>query len=250
MKNTGRLRAGPAVPTLFALAAFVVFIGLGTWQIQRKAWKEGLIHGLEQRLSAAPIDLPSRESWTRLDKEEDEFRRVKFSAAFVSGEEALVYTSGSAFRSDVSGPGYWVLAPARLAAGGLVVVNRGFVPDGRQDPRSRPEGETTGAIDLIGVLRWPEQRGVFTPKDEPERNLWFVRDPAAIAASKGWGEVAPFYVELEGPQPPGGLPRSGALKPNLRNEHLQYAITWYGLAVVVAVMFALWLRGRRVTYLD
>jgi surfeit locus 1 family protein len=141
-----------------------------------------------------------------------------------------------------------VLAPARLAAGGLVVVNRGFVPEGRRDPRSRPEGETTGAIDLIGVLRWPEQRGVFAPKDEPERNLWFVRDPAAIAAAKGWGEVAPFYVELEGPQPPGGLPRAGALKPNLRNEHLQYAITWYGLAVVVAVMFSFWLRSHRVTH--
>jgi surfeit locus 1 family protein len=248
VKDTGRLRAGRAVPTLFALAAFVIFIGLGTWQIQRKAWKEGLIHSLEQRLSAAPIDLPPRQSWTRLDPEEDEFRRVKLSAAFVSGEEALVYTSGSALRSDVSGPGYWVLAPARLAAGGLVVVNRGFVPEGRRDPRSRPEGETTGAIDLIGVLRWPEQRGVFAPKDEPERNLWFVRDPAAIAAAKGWGEVAPFYVELEGPQPPGGLPRAGALKPNLRNEHLQYAITWYGLAVVVAVMFSFWLRSHRVTH--
>ncbi len=249
MKDTpaGRLRAGRAVPTLFALAALVVFTGLGTWQVQRKAWKEALIHTLEQRLSAAPVDLPPRQRWARLDPEEDEFRRVKFSAAFVSGEQALVYTSGSTFRSDVSGPGYWVLAPAQLATGGVVVVNRGFVPEGRQDRRSRAEDETTGAIELIGVTRWPEQRGVFAPKDEPERNLWFVRDPAAIAASKGWGDVAPFYVELEGPQPPGGLPRAGALRANLRNEHLQYAITWYGLAVVVVVMFALWLRGRRVT---
>jgi cytochrome oxidase assembly protein ShyY1 len=66
-----------------------------------------------------------------------------------------------------------------------------------------------------------------------------------MAAAKGWGDVAPFFVELEGPRPPGGLPQPGALKANLRNEHLQYAITWYGLAIVVAVMFVLWLYSRR-----
>jgi cytochrome oxidase assembly protein ShyY1 len=93
------------------------------------------------------------------------------------------------------------------------------------------------------VLRWPESRGAFSPKDDPDRNIWFVRDPVAIAAAKSWGEVAPFFVELESPQPSGGLPRPGALKVNLRNEHLQYAITWYGLALVVVVMFGFWFSG-------
>jgi cytochrome oxidase assembly protein ShyY1 len=94
------------------------------------------------------------------------------------------------------------------------------------------------------VLRWPESRRAFSPKDDPDRNIWFVRDPVAIAAAKSWGEVAPFFVELESPQPSGGLPRPGALKVNLRNEHLQYAITWYGLALVVVVMFGFWFGGR------
>ena len=93
------------MPALFALVAITIFIGLGSWQLQRKAWKEALIQALEQRLSAAPADLPPRERWTRLDRANDEFRRVKFSAAFVPGAEALVYTSGSTLRSDVSGPG-------------------------------------------------------------------------------------------------------------------------------------------------
>ena len=239
-----RLRAGLAVPALFALAAFVTFVGLGTWQVQRKAWKEALIASLEQRLSAAPVDLPPRERWGQLDPATDEFRHVKFSAAFVPGAEALVYAGSSALRGDVSGSGYWVLAPARLPAGGLVVVNRGFVPEGRQDPATRSGGEIAGNSELVGVIRWPEPRGTFSPKDEPERNLWFVRDPVAIASAKGWGGAAPFFIELESPQPPGGLPRAGALKVNLRNEHLQYAITWYGLAVVVVVMFAFWLRAR------
>ena len=94
-------------------------------------------------------------------------------------------------------------------------------------------------------MRWPERRGWFVPADSPGQNVWFLRDHVAIAAAKGWGEVAPFFIELEAPQPPGGLPRASALKVNLRNEHLQYAITWYGLAVALTVMFLFWLRGRR-----
>ena len=239
-----RLRSGLAVPAIFALVATAIFVGLGTWQLQRKAWKEALIETLEQRLSAPPGDLPPRERWASLSAANDEFCRVKFSAAFVPGAEALVYTSGSALRSDVSGSGYWVFAPAQLTSGGIVVVNRGFVPEGRQDPVTRAAGAPTGHADLVGVMRWPESRGAFSPKDDPDRNIWFVRDPVAIAAAKSWGEVAPFFIELESPQPPGGLPRPGALKVKLRDEHLQYAITWYGLALVVVVMFGFWFSSR------
>jgi surfeit locus 1 family protein len=242
-----RLRTGLAVPTIFALVAIAAFVGLGTWQFQRKAWKEALIGELEQRLATAPAGLPRREQWPKLEQAQDEFRRVMFSATFVPGAEALVYTSGSALRSDASGPGYWVFAPARLSCGDVVVVNRGFVPEGRQDPASRPGGQLAGPVEMVGAMRWPEPRSMFAPADDPGRNLWFVRDQVAIAAGKGWGEVAPFFVELESPQPPGGLPHPDALKANLRNEHLQYAITWYGLAAVVAVMFVLWVRARRRT---
>jgi surfeit locus 1 family protein len=244
VSNAPAGRPGLVVPSLVALAALVLFVALGTWQVQRKAWKEGLIDTLERRLAATPAALPPRAQWAMLDQARDEFRRVKFSAAFVSGAEARVYASASALRSDVSGQGYWIFAPARTSSGALVVVNRGFVPEGRQDPSTRAAGEVAGPIELIGAIRWPERRGTFSPADEPERNLWFVRDQRAMAAAKGWGEVAPFFVEMEAPEPPGGLPHPDALKVNLRNEHLQYAITWYGLAVVVLVMFAFWLRGR------
>jgi surfeit locus 1 family protein len=239
-----RLRGSLVLPALFAAAAFATFIGLGTWQIQRKAWKESLIGTLGARLSASPIALPPRDRWPDLNPAADEFLRVRFSGAFIPGEEALVYTSGSAFRPDVSGPGYWVFAPARLESGGVVVVNRGFVPEGRRDSAGRADGAMAGPLQMVGVLRWPETAAWFAPKPDPGRNLWFVRDPLAIAATKGWPGVAPFFVELESPQPPGGLPRAGPLKASLRNEHLQYALTWYALAVVVVVMFAFWLYGR------
>ncbi len=242
-----RLRSGLAVPSVFVLVALVALVALGTWQIQRKAWKEAMIDTLQQRLFAPTTALPPRERWDGLDPSEHEFHRVKFSAVFAPDEEALVYAGGSALRSDVSGLGYWVFAPARSEAGATIVVNRGFVPEGRRDPATRGAGGRSEAIDLIGAMRWPERRGWFVPADSPGQNVWFLRDHVAIAAAKGWGEVAPFFVELEAPQPPGGLPRASALRVNLRNEHLQYAITWYGLAVALTVMFLFWLRDRRAT---
>jgi surfeit locus 1 family protein len=155
----------------------------------------------------------------------------------------LVYAAASAFRPDASGPGYWVFTPARLAGNRVVVVNRGFVPEGRREVVTRAVGEIRGPVEIVGVMRWPESRSWFSPADDPHNNLWFTRDPLAIAAAKGLPAVAPFYVEQESPEPPGGLPRPGKIVPNLRNEHLQYALTWFGLALVLAVAFGFWAFG-------
>jgi surfeit locus 1 family protein len=246
--NGGDASRGPrtsaAVPAILMLIVLAGLIGLGNWQLDRKVWKEALIAKLTQRLAAAPSELPPPQRWTNLNPAEDEFRRVRFMAEFVPGEEALVFTSGSAFRPDVSGPGYWVFAPARLPGGGLVVVNRGFVPEGRQDPAARAAGEAGAPLDMVGVMRWPESPGWFTPESDPVHNLWFLRDQHLIAGAKNWGEAAPFFIDLEGPQPPGGLPRPGPLQVNLPDNHLQYAMTWYGLAAVLAIAFAFWLRSR------
>jgi surfeit locus 1 family protein len=232
---------GPGIAVLIVLAGLVA---LGNWQLDRKAWKEGLIATLGQRVSAAPAELPAPEAWPSLDPAVDEYRRVRFAAELLPNEEALVYTSGSAFRPDVTGPGYWAFAPARLPGGGLIVVDRGFVPEGRQDKATRVAGEVAARLDMVGVMRWPESAGWFLPQADPSHNLWFVRDPKAIAQAKNWGEVAPFFIELESPQPPGGLPRPGPLKVELPNDHLQYAMTWFGLAAVLAISFAFWLRSR------
>jgi surfeit locus 1 family protein len=226
-----------------ALLAFAVLIGLGTWQLERKAWKEGLIAALNERVSAPPAALPAPAAWSGLDEAREEYRRVTFSAAFDHGDEALVYAAASAFRPDVSGPGYWVFTPARLAGGARLIVNRGFVPEARRDPASRAEGQIAGPVAITGALRWPEPRSLFSPADEPRNNLWFVRDPLAIAAAKGIGAVAPFYVEQEAPVPPGGLPQPGKIAVTLRNAHLQYAVTWFGLALVLLVMFVVWARA-------
>lgn len=210
-------RAGIVVFVVLALAAFVVFIGLGTWQLQRKAWKEALIDTLDNRLAARPIALPARAQWASLDPADDEFHRVAFRAEFLRGKEGRVYTGGSGLREDIKGPGYFAFAPARLADGSVVVIDRGYVPNPHPDASVAPIGLPDGAVEIVGVLRWPEAPGWFVTAHSVTEDLWFVRDHLAMAASYGWGEVAPFYIDQEAPTPAGGLPRPGRLKVNLRN---------------------------------
>jgi surfeit locus 1 family protein len=135
--------------------------------------------------------------------------------------------------------------PARLVDGSIVVVNRGFVPEGRQNPNTRLQGQLSGAIDIVGVMRWPEAPGLFQPTDDVAHDLFFGRDQGAIAAAKGWGPVAPFYVEQEAPPAPGGWPEVGRLQPILPNNHLQYALTWYALAVILVAVFGFRVLDRR-----
>jgi surfeit locus 1 family protein len=239
-----RRRGGAFEATVFAVAGVAILIELGIWQLDRRVWKENMLLTLNTRLARAPENLSPRASWPRLVPEGNEYTRVIFPAEFLDGEEALVYTSGSAFRPDVQGPGYWVFSPARLAGGSVVLVNRGFVPPERKDPATRRDGAPHGTIDIVGVMRWPEPRGLFTPADEPQNNLWYVRDPQAIAAAKKWASAAPFYIEQESPVPPGGLPLAGKLAVNLPNNHLGYAITWFGLALALAGVYLTWLVRR------
>jgi surfeit locus 1 family protein len=233
-------RRGLIIPSIVALVALAILLGLGFWQLERKAWKESLIATLTERLAGAPAALPRREAWAQLDSDSDEFRRVTFTAEFLQAQEALIYSAGSALRPDVSGVGYWVMTPARLPDGSTIMVNRGFVPEARKSTDTRREGQVAGPVEIIGVMRWPEARGAFTPADNPGGNLWFARDPAAIAATKGVGPVAPFYIEQEAPSPPGGLPKVGTLRINLPNNHLSYAVTWFGLALVLCGVFLVW----------
>jgi surfeit locus 1 family protein len=231
------------LPLAFTLSALGLLIGLGTWQLERKAWKESLIETVNARLAAPPLDLPAPSEWGRLNQADAEYRRVKLRPDFQHDQEGLVQASKSAFRNDVSGIGYWVFTPSRVMDK-RVLVNRGFVPESRRDPATRSEGQVAG-VEITGVLRWPETRNWFTPSDEPARSRFYARDPAAIARGKGWENVAPFYIEQEAPVPPGGLPHPSPLSVQLRNDHLQYAITWYSLAAVLIGVFAVWMRGRR-----
>ncbi len=239
-----RARRGVIEPTLFALAGIAILVGLGIWQIDRKVGKENLIATVTARLTQAPHDLPPRANWAHLVQADNEYRRVTFSAEFLVGEEALVYSAGSAFRPDVQGTGYWVFAPARLASGSIVIVDRGFIPLDHKDPTSRAAGTPHGIIDIVGVMRWPETRGLFTPADDVKGNVWYLRDPAAMATAHHWASAAPFYIEQESPVPDGALPKPGKLTVALPDNHLQYAITWFGLALALAGVYVTFIARR------
>ncbi len=229
--------------TVAALIGVAILLSLGTWQLQRKAWKENLITTLTARIHQAPQALPPRAQWPQLDEAGSEYARVRFTATFLPGE-AFVYTAGSPLRTDVTGQGFWVFAPARLADGVTVLVNRGFVPTDRKDAATRAQGALSGPVDIVGYIRWPESRGMFAPADDVKANVFFARDLTAMAAVHNWTADAPFYVDQEGPVPPGGLPKPGPIDIKLPNNHGQYVVTWYGLALALIGVYGVWLAGR------
>jgi cytochrome oxidase assembly protein ShyY1 len=245
-------RRGMAGLGMVAALIVALLLGLGFWQLQRRVEKHALIAALTERLAAAPGALPSAEQWSQLTPSHDEFRRVRFSARFESAPDAMVYSSGSAVRPDISGPGTWAFMPAHLPGGEVVVVNTGFVQNAMQDRAQQDRAVTpliTGApVTLTGYLRFPESAGLLTPRENLKLRLWFCRDHLAMAQALGWdqaGRIAPFYVDLEAPVPESGVPSPGPLEVHLKDDHLQYAITWFTLAGAVMIVYGAWLFGQR-----
>jgi cytochrome oxidase assembly protein ShyY1 len=238
---------------LFTLAMIAVFIGLGVWQLQRRVEKHALIAALTERLAAEPVPLPPQSEWAKLTAQKDEFRRVHFKATYGAGPDVMVYSSGSAVRDDISGPGTWAFVPALLEGGEIVVVNAGFVQNTMQDRAQQDRAVrrlVTGApADLVGYIRFPERAGLLTPSANVEKRLWFARDHLAMAQALGWSNggktVAPFYIDLEQPVPPGGIPKPGPLHVHLKDDHMQYAITWFALAGAVVIAFGVWFAGQK-----
>jgi cytochrome oxidase assembly protein ShyY1 len=245
-------RRQPAVGfAIFTLAMVAVFVGLGVWQLQRRVEKHALIARLNERLAAAPEALPAAAQWPSLTPAKDEFRRVSFTATYAPLPDAMVYSAGSAVRDDVSGPGTWAFLPVLTDDGNTIVVNAGFVQNTMQDRGQQDRAVrrliTGDPAQLTGYIRFPESAGALTPPESPAKRLWFTRDHLAMARALGWGDVgkavAPFYIDLETPVPESGIPKPGTLSVHLKDDHLQYAITWFALAVAVVIAFVVWWRG-------
>ena len=252
---TGPLSRRPAVAgfAIFTLLMVVAFAGLGIWQLQRRVEKHALIAMLNERLAAAPEALPAASQWNALTPDKDEFRRVSFAATYERLPDAMVYSSGSAVRDDVSGPGTWAFLPAQLADGNTIVVNTGFVQNTMQDRAQQDRAVrrliTGDPVEFTGYIRFPESAGALTPSESVAKRLWFTRDHLAMSRVLGWVEgrktVAPFYVDLESPAPESGIPKPGPLSVHLRDDHLQYAVTWFTLAFAVVIAFGVWWRTQR-----
>lgn len=231
-ENTPRKGIRPAaiVVILMTVVLSACLVALGTWQVERLAWKRELIANVEARAHAAPVDVPAPTQWPQLgDGSHYEYRRVTVSGTFIHRNEVQVYTV-----SDV-GPGYWVLTPLQLDDGALVIVNRGFVPTDKREPSTRPEGEVEGRVSVTGLMRAPETGGLFLRANDPQNNRWYSRNITEIAKARGMDRVAPFYVDADATPNPGSLPIGGKTMLTFPNNHLSYAITWYILAGMVVV---------------
>ncbi|UVH58882.1 SURF1 family protein [Variovorax paradoxus] len=217
--------------------AFAGFFALGTWQVERRAWKLDLIARVDQRVHAPAAAAPGRNEWPTVNAANDEYRHVRLAGTFLHDKETLVQASTKL------GAGFWVLTPLRSSADGTVVlVNRGFVPPEARERPARTAPEPQGETAVAGLLRLTEPKGGFLRKNDPAADRWFSRDVQAIAAARGLNDVAPYFVDAEAAPAQAtasidtlAWPAAGLTVIAFPNSHLVYALTWYGLALMVLV---------------
>jgi surfeit locus 1 family protein len=269
----GRSTLFLAVAGTLAILFFLVFVGLGTWQLKRRVWKLDLIARVEQRVHAPPVAAPGSAQWPRVSAAADEYRHVTVTGTFLDESQTLVQAI-----TDL-GAGYWVLTPLRTADGSIVLINRGFIPPDDRDRvarvtvQPRDGANTDGAMGstVTGLLRMTEPRGAFLRHNDAAANHWYSRDVQAIAAARGLTltHVAPYFIDADA-APQGevasrigsassvtsargapsaygvasttGIPVGGLTVIAFHNSHLVYAITWYTLALMVAG--AIWIGIR------
>jgi surfeit locus 1 family protein len=238
-----RTRAGVLIAS--GLVVFAILIVLGTWQVQRLQWKEALLDSIAERTVAAPEPLSHVEE--RLARTDDvEYWPVSVSGRFRHEGERHFFAT---YRGN---SGYFVYTPLELADGRFIFVNRGFVPFDLKEPSRRGAGQVEGEVTITGLARnrLDEAPSFIVPDNQPDRNLFYWKDLDVMAATSGVGTVdayVPFFVDANDAPNPGGLPVGGVTIIDLPNNHLQYAVTWYGLALALVGVFGYWaFRARRV----
>lgn len=221
------------------LGLFVGFVALGVWQIERLAWKTELIAQVDARVHAAPTPAPGPAQWASITRQNDQYRRVVLKGTYRHDRETLVQAVTEA------GGGFWVMTPLADERGFTVLVNRGFVPPGRKAPAARADGQTQGPQTVVGLLRITEPKGGFLRANDAAGDLWRSRDVSAIAARRGLGDVAPYFVDADATPNPGGWPLGGLTVIRFPNSHLVYALTWFGMALLSLVGLGLFRREWR-----
>ena len=217
---------GLTVATLVALA---ILIALGVWQLERRAEKHALLDQIAQRMNApaAPVEILLASGAYAAQ------RAATAKGTFDHAAEVFVYAP----RSDDSParPGFRVVTPLHLDSGGTILVDRGWIPSERKSPASRKLGQTEGETEIAGRLRPPAAPGTFTPAPDLKARTFYQRDSAAIAKAVGVRLSSPLVLEatthvVGGPEPIPSL-------LNIPDNHLQYALTWFSLAVVLVVVY-------------
>jgi surfeit locus 1 family protein len=224
---------------LFMLALTGLFAWLGAWQMQRLAEKEALIAEVDRQLLEAPYDIPDAAEWGRIDLDVYAYHPLALTGHYLNESTVLVFTNLPEPKGKFSGPGYWVMTPFEPATGGTVFVNRGFIPQtsaGAFDPTLGPSGQQT----FTGIALRPESAGPFTPGPDKTNSIEWVRDPVRLAAmAEIPNPVFPFTVDAPAGEV-GALPQGGETVIEFPNNHLGYALTWFGFALLTPALLAYW----------
>lgn len=217
-----------ALAIALALLATLGFAALGIWQVERLTWKLDLIARVDARIHAPAAPLPPTSAWSRVNARDDEYRRVRVSGRFLDDRSTLAQALTE------RGAGFWLLTPLATDQG-IVLVNRGFVPDRRK--------VLAGPATVTGLLRMSEPGGSFLRANDPAADRWYSRDVAAIARTRRLGPVAPFFVDADATPNPGGYPIGGLTVVRFRNAHAVYALTWFALSTMSAAGLVLLLKA-------
>ncbi len=232
----------PALLKLTAAAslALALLVGLGVWQLQRLAWKEGLIAQIEDRAAQEPVTLD--QALALSDELGDlSYLPVRVEGRFRNDKERYLY----AIARDGK-PGWHVVAPLETADERTVLIDRGFVPEQYRDPSTRRAGQFQDIVTVTGLIRMSESPRLFVPDNDPGQNQWFSRNLDEMAASmypERNVRVVPFFLEAVDSDIPGGWPKGGQTRLELPNNHLQYALTWFGLALCLVGVYGVYVWG-------
>ena len=225
------------IPTLFSLPVFIAMLFLGTWQVQRLEWKQDLIEKLQQRSAQAPGAIPDGP----LNEDEHEFTPVRVQGVYDHDNEFHLVN-----RSLNGEAGINVVTPLKMNDGKTVLINRGWVPFEMRDVALRPDGLLQGGQTVTGLLRFVKPRSTIeswvVPENEPANNAWFNIDPAAMAKQARLPSLPEYYILSSDQSERGNLPQGRQLSLDVRNDHLQYAITWYCLALGLLVIYVIYHR--------
>jgi len=217
--------------TFWAAIGVALLLGLSVWQLQRLEWKEALLAERHER-PAMPA-LRQDELSAIADPAAFEFRLVHVTGTFDHAHEMPLLA-----RSMNGNVGVQIVTPFTLENGTTILINRGWVPQDHADPATRPEGLVEGPVTIEALVRKPGEPNWLVPDNEPATNRWFWMDLPAMRAAAGLApDGAPFYLEEREGQHPGEFPIGGQTRLDLPNDHLQYAITWFLLAIALGVIW-------------
>ena len=236
-KLINRFNPPTTIAWLMFLLAFGMTVGFGTWQVERLHWKQGLMRELDEANAKAPLTrLPT--SNAALDALQ--FHKVRVRGSWISGTE---FDLTPRYLKDQFG--YALITPLKLADGRILLVNRGWIPAAKKDIAMRPETKVRGAATVTGMIRTDTDRSYVTPANQPEKNIWFGRDIAEMAAAAHLDKVVPVMLDQTGDATTKKLPIPSDGIIRLRNDHLSYIITWYGIALGILIIFVTYHWRRR-----